>query len=167
MNANDLLTRQHREVEQLFARMEKGTGDRLELLRDLASKLAAHMRIEEEIFYPRAKELLEDKVLEGLEEHTLAAFALKRLAEVGVDHPSFEAKLKALKELVQHHVDEEESEMFPRIARAMDRQDLDEIGLELEERFEEILESGYGAELVRGAKRNGRASSRPQPRAMR
>ena len=167
MNANDLLTRQHREVEQLFTKLEKGGGNRVELLRELASKLAAHMRIEEEIYYPRAKEMLEDKVLEALEEHTLGAFALKRLAEIGADHPSFEAKLKALKELIQHHVDEEESEMLPRIAKAMDRQDLDELGLEMEERFQEILETGYGADLVRGAKRNGRASSRPQPRLSR
>jgi hemerythrin-like domain-containing protein len=167
MKATDLLTSQHREVEQLFARIEKSRGDRLELLRELSSKLAAHMRIEEELFYPRAREMLEDKVLESLEEHTLGAFALKRLAEVGIDHESFDAKLKALKELIEHHVEEEEKEMFPRISRAMGNEDLAELGVELEERFDEIVASGYGADLVRGAKRNGRASSRPAPRMTR
>lgn len=165
MKATDLLTSQHREVEQLFERLEKGRGDRVALLRELSSKLAAHMRIEEEIFYPRARDLLEKKVLESLEEHTLAAFALKRLAEVGIGHESFGAKLKALKELIEHHVEEEESEMFPRVARAMGREDLEEMGAELEARFEEIVDSGYGADLVRGGKRNGRPSSRPSARA--
>lgn len=167
MKANDLLIRQHRDVQKLFERLEKGAGNRLELLRELASKLAAHMRIEEEIFYPRVRELLEDQVLESLEEHTVAAFALKRLASVGIDHGTFEAKLKALKDVIEHHVEEEEKEMFPRIARAMDSGDLEEIGLELEDRFEAIVESGYGAELVRGPKQNGRESARPAPRMMR
>ncbi|AKF03863.1 hemerythrin domain-containing protein [Sandaracinus amylolyticus] len=157
MKATDLLEQQHREVEKIFDRLENDEGDRIENLRELASKLAAHMRIEEEIFYPKAREVMEDMVFESLEEHTLAAFALKRLAEIDPGHPSFEAKCKALKELVKHHVEEEESEMFPKIDGEIEPEELETIGEELEARFMEIVESGYGAELVKGqpSKKNG------------
>jgi hemerythrin superfamily protein len=151
----ELLGQQHREVESLFEDLETGTGDRTEVLRALASRLAAHMRIEEEIFYPRIREVLPNIVLESLEEHTLAAFALKRLAAVGVDHESFAAKLKALKDVILHHVREEETDIFPRVARAFDESELEELGAILEGRFRTVIESGYGASLVR-SRRNGK-----------
>lgn len=157
MKATELLEQQHREVEKIFDRLENDEGDRVENLRELASKLAAHMRIEEELFYPRAREIMEDMVLESLEEHTLAAFALKRIAEIDPDHPSFEAKCKALSELVKHHVEEEESEMFPKLSSEIDDEELELMGQELETRFFEIVETGYGADLVKAApsKKNG------------
>lgn len=156
MKATELLEQQHREVEQIFDRLQRNEGDRAGALRDLASKLAAHMRIEEEIFYPRAREIAEDQILESLEEHTLAAFALKRIAEMDPEHESFSAKLKALKDLVLHHVEEEENELFPRVENAIGEQELSEMGEELEARFDEVVESGYGAKLVRAhAKKNG------------
>jgi hemerythrin superfamily protein len=163
MKATDLLETQHREVEQLFERLARSEDDRIELLRELAGKLAAHMRIEEEIFYPRAREITEDKIHESLEEHTLAAFALKRLAEIDPWHESFAAKAKALKELVMHHVEEEENELFPRIEQAIGETELQQMGEDLEARFEEVVESGYGAELVRGGgKRDGGGRRRMQ-----
>jgi hemerythrin superfamily protein len=72
MKATDLLKRQHREVEALFEDIEAEEGEaRAELVRELAAKLAAHMRIEEEVVYPLARDLdddeLEDQVLEALE----------------------------------------------------------------------------------------------------
>lgn len=168
MNAIELLEQQHDEAEELMNRLEKGRGDRTEMLRELAAKLAAHMRIEEEIFYPRCREVVEKEILESLEEHTLAAFGLKRLCEIGTDDPSFAAKLKAVKELVLHHVEEEEDEWFPKVQKAFDRDELETLGAQMEERFQELVESGYGAELVKD-RRNGsaRKSSRPMSREMR
>lgn len=167
MKATELLERQHREIEQIFDMLHKDEGDRTENLRELASKLAAHMRIEEEIFYPRAREIVEGQILESLEEHTLAAFALKRIAEIDPDHESFSAKLKALEDLMLHHIEEEENEMFPRIEGAIGDRELAEMGEALETRFADVIESGYGANLVRGrAKKNGAGRPR-QVHAMR
>jgi hemerythrin superfamily protein len=174
MKATDLLKRQHREVEALFEDIEAEEGEaRAELVRELAAKLAAHMRIEEEVVYPLARDLdddeLEDQVLEALEEHTVAAFELKRAAEVGLDHESSEAKLKTLKDLVAHHVEEEERTFLPKLERYIEKDRLEAIGADLESRFEDILESGYGAELfdrgrapARGSrrKRTGRRAAR-------
>lgn len=167
MRATELLEQQHREVEEIFDMLQKDEGDREENLRELASKLAAHMRIEEEIFYPRVREIAEDQILESLEEHTLAAFALKRIAEIDFEHESFSAKLKALKDLVLHHVEEEENEVFPRVEGAMGDSELSEMGEELEARFVEVVESGYGANLVRGGKKKNGAGKPRQMQAMR
>ncbi len=159
MRATDVLEEQHREVESLFEDLEIGSGDRTELLRVLASRLAAHMRIEEEIFYPRVREMLPDMVLESLEEHTLAAFALKRLAAVGVNHESFDAKLKALKDVTLHHIREEEAEIFPNVLRVLSDNELEELGMSLERRFQTVIESGYGASLVRSRRNGSRAQA--------
>lgn len=167
MKATELLEQQHREVEQIFDMLQKDEGDRAEALRELASKLAAHMRIEEEIFYPRSREIAQDMILESLEEHTLAAFALKRLAEIDPQHESFQAKLKALQDIVLHHVEEEENEVFPRVEGAIGERELSEMGEELEARFNDIIESGYGANLVRGGKKNGAAGRHRPMHAMR
>lgn len=156
MRATDLLSEQHRDVESLFEDLATGPGDRTETLRELASRLAAHMRIEEELFYPRIQEALPDRVLESLEEHTLAAFALKRLATVGVMHESFDAKLKALRAVIEHHIREEEEEIFPRAVRALEETELEDLGARLDSRFADIIESGYGASLVRSSPNGGR-----------
>lgn len=156
MRATDLLAEQHRDVESLFEDLATGSGDRTAVLRELASRLAAHMRIEEELFYPRIREALPDRVLESLEEHTLAAFALKRLAAVGVMHESFEAKLKALKDVIEHHIREEEEEIFPQVVRALEDEELEDLGARLDSRFADIIESGYGASLVREGPNGGR-----------
>ena len=160
MKVTDLLKKQHREVESLFARIESANGEKkVALVRELASKLAAHMRIEEEIVYPVARELDEDLTMEALEEHTVAAFELKRLADAGMGHEAADAKIKVLKELIKHHVEEEEKSMLPKLDRQLDRQENVELGEECETRFETIVASGYGGELfaVRGAPRRGRA----------
>lgn len=165
MKVTDLLKRQHREVEMLFAQIENANGPRkVALMRELASKLAAHMRIEEEIVYPVARELDEDLTMEALEEHTVSAFELKRLADAGMDHETADAKIKVLKELIKHHVEEEEKSMLPKLDRKLDRSENEDLGEECETRFETIVASGYGGELfgVRGARR-GRA--RPEMRA--
>jgi hemerythrin superfamily protein len=155
VKATDLLRQQHREVETLFERLRNAEGiERRELARELAARLAAHMRIEEEIVYPMARDIDPDTIEESLEEHTVAAFALKRLAEGGIDHPSARAKIEVLRELVMHHVEEEERSLLPKLERALGERNAD-LGSELEERFTTIVDSGYGADLF--GRRNGHA----------
>lgn len=140
MKATDLLKQQHRSVEALFAKIEDGDSA---ALKDLASALAAHMAIEQEIFYPAVNELDEDVVLESFEEHSVAEIALKRALATDPEDDSFEARVKVLKELIEHHVEEEEEELFPEVEKQIPADELKSMGDEMEARFDEVLQRGY------------------------
>src|ERR1700694_3286579 len=119
MKATDLLKRQHREVKTMFKKMEKteNARGRRDLMEQIAQALEMHTRIEEEIFYPAVRGLetkkAEEMVAEALEEHHIVKLVLKELPQVDPEDERFEAKMKVLSELVEHHADEEEEEMFP------------------------------------------------------
>jgi len=144
MKATDLLKQQHRNVEALFAKIEAGEP---EALKDLASALAAHMAIEHEFFYPESRETDEDAILEAFEEHAIAETALKRALATDPDDESFDARVKVLKELIEHHVEEEEGELFPQVEKEIDSEKLETMGEEMEARFDEVLKKGYAAVL--------------------
>ena len=144
MKATDLLKQQHRSVEALFAKIE---ADEPEALKDLASALAAHMAIEHEFLYPESREVDEDLILEAFEEHSLAEVALKRALATDPEEESFEARITVLKELIEHHVEEEEEELFPELEKALGRERLEALGEQMEERFNEVLKKGYEAVL--------------------
>ena len=144
MKATDLLKQQHRNVEALFAKIEAGEP---ELLKDLASALAAHMTIEHEFFYPQSRGVDEDAILEAFEEHSIAEVALKRALVTDAEDDSFDARVKVLKELIEHHVEEEEGELFPQVEKDIDSADLEAMGAKMASRFEEVLAQGYAATL--------------------
>jgi hemerythrin-like domain-containing protein len=144
MKATDLLKQQHRTVEALFAKIEAGEP---EALKDLASALAAHMAIEHEFFYPESREIDEDAILEAFEEHAIAETALKRALATDPEDESFDARVKVLKELIEHHVEEEESELFPQVEKELGSEELETLGEEMEVRFEQVLKKGYAAVL--------------------
>src|SRR5678816_3157745 len=112
-HATKLLEGQHREVETLFKRLESAEVDEKRALVDeLARKLVGHSAIEKEIFY---KELLaddEDGIREAYEEHALVEGLLYRIVNTAVTDPTFPAKVTVLQELIEHHVEEEEDELF-------------------------------------------------------
>jgi hemerythrin superfamily protein len=147
MRATDLLEKQHRKVEATFKKLESGKGDLRALVISLANDLAAHMVIEQEIFYPKVKSIKPDLVLESYEEHAIAEFALERLIATKPGAESFQARVTALKELIQHHVEEEESDLFPKVNKAM-KDELDAMGKAMKARFEEAVEAGYASALV-------------------
>jgi Hemerythrin HHE cation binding domain len=144
MKATDLLKQQHRNVEALFAKIEAGEP---KALKDLASALAAHMTIEHEFFYPEARDVDEDEILEAFEEHSLAEVALKRALATDPEDDSFDARVKVLKELIEHHVEEEEGELFPQVEKEIDNARLEALGAEMATRFQEVLAKGYEALL--------------------
>jgi hypothetical protein len=144
MKATDLLKQQHRTVEALFAKIEGGEP---EALKDLASALAAHMAIEHEFFYPGSREVDEDAILEAFEEHAIAETALKRALATDAEDESFDARVKVLKELIEHHVEEEEGELFPEVEKEIDSDELEAMGQKMEARFDEVLKKGYAAVL--------------------
>lgn len=145
MKATLLLEKQHRKIEALFKKLERGRADAAPMVTELAADLAAHMVIEEEFFYPAARRFMAALVLEGAEEHMVARFALKRLVDADRDDETFLAKVSALKGLIEHHVKEEEEELFPEVAAALGDDASEALGASMKARFDVLVESGYEA----------------------
>jgi hemerythrin superfamily protein len=123
-DALQILEQEHRRIEELLAEGE-ATGDRArktrrDLLGTLASALDAHELMEEKVLYPALESHLEAReiVLEGYEEHHVADVIVKELRAVAADDEQWGAKFKVLKENIEHHIQEEEGEMF-RAARGI------------------------------------------------
>jgi len=129
MDPVKLLKQQHREVEALFKKVGKAeeADERRRLMEEIGQKLTLHTKIEEEIFYPALREApakkAEEMVLEAYEEHHVVKLVLADLPNVDPDDERFEAKMTVLEELVEHHVEEEEDEMF----KLVDKLDDDEV----------------------------------------
>ena len=143
MNAIDLLTEQHKEVDNLIQRIESADGDSKELLfQELADKVAAHAKIEETIFYPAVlARQTEDLLLESVEEHLSVKRVLADLLELDPSEEQFDAKLKVMKEQLEHHAhEEEEKELFPKVKKLLSAEDLEGLGGEMVALFEELLE---------------------------
>jgi iron-sulfur cluster repair protein YtfE (RIC family) len=150
MKATKLLEKQHRKVEAIFKKLEKGSSEAEELLIELSNDLAAHMTIEQEIFYPAIQDVDHDLILEAYEEHALGEVALKRLHAADPESDVFKARVVALKELIEHHVKEEEEELFPKVEKALGDEKLEELGALMKERFEEVVDAGFDASVPRG-----------------
>jgi hemerythrin-like domain-containing protein len=135
MNAVNLLKSQHREVEKLFKEIESAEEpeDKQALFDDLADKLAIHAKIEEQFFYPAVEEnKTEDMILEAFVEHTSVKRLLADLLEVDAGEPAFDAQIKVLKEQVEHHVKEEEGELFPAATKLLSKEELTAIAQEMQ-----------------------------------
>jgi iron-sulfur cluster repair protein YtfE (RIC family) len=145
-----LLTTQHEKVKAIFARLEKGRRPAGPLLEELANNLAAHMAIEQDIYYPAVKAVDEDLVLESYEEHSLAELGLKRLLATSPDDESFKARVTAVKELIEHHVEEEEDELFPEADKKLDAATLAALGKNMKARFKAVLAGGFKAAVPAG-----------------
>ena len=140
MDAISQLKKQHREVEQLFNKVEKTEdgGQRRELMKEIASRLEMHTSIEEEIFYPAVREAPSKKagemINEAFEEHAVVKLVLRELPNVDPESERFEAKMTVLQELIQHHVEEEEKEMF-KIAQKLGKDELRDLGEQMTSRM--------------------------------
>jgi hypothetical protein len=129
-----LLETEHRRLEALLAKGEETTAravkERTALLNTLTTELAEHELIEEKVLYPalQAHPEAKDIVLEGFQEHHVADLILSELHGVAKDDEQWGAKFKVLKENIEHHIEEEEGEMF-RTARAVfEREQLQALG---------------------------------------
>ena len=142
-DALELLTEQHAEVDELFAKIEDSddADDKAELFRELADKLAAHSTIEEKLFYPSVlTEETADQLLEATEEHLAAKRILADLLAMDPDDDHWDAKLSVLKEEIRHHAhDEEEGKLFPILEKNMSADQRAGLGNELLAMFEELI----------------------------
>lgn len=146
IDALELLTMQHDEVEMLIEQIEDNDDDEEKemLFLELADKLAAHATMEEKLFYPSVMgEKTEELLLESTEEHLSVKRVLADMMAMDVDDERFDAKLSVLKEQVRHHArDEEEGELFPKIRRDFSADELAALGNECMALFEALLERG-------------------------
>jgi hemerythrin superfamily protein len=139
MDAITLLKEDHATVSKLFSGFDD-LGDnaheqKRKVVDEIIRELSIHAAIEEAVLYPTIRTVaksgntvLDDQVLESLEEHHVVKWLLDELDGMDPKHERFDAKVTVLKETVEHHVDEEEDEMFPRLRDALDRKTLDELG---------------------------------------
>ena len=147
-DAIEVLTADHRKVrhllEELVATSERAVKKRESLLKDLATEIEIHSQLEEELFYPAFKEAAgtaEERKLyfEAHEEHHVADYVLAELKDTDPTTEPFGARAKLLKELIEHHADEEEKDMFPHARKRMTRDVLVRLATEIEERRAELL----------------------------
>lgn len=144
MNAIELLEKQHRTVEGIFSKLEHARSASAALALELANHLAAHMAIEQEIFYPAIQEVDPDMIQESLEEHALAELAIKRLLMTDPGDEAYKARVVAAKELIEHHVEEEEEDLFEKVKKAMAPEQLEQLGIVMKRRYLQVLAAGYG-----------------------
>ena len=117
MDVTKILEADHRSVEGLFSKIEKAKGaDRAPFIEELASSLKGHMQLEESVVYPAFESVVGmEPITEGETEHDLARKALADVERLGPDDPGFGAALDALKAGIEHHVKEEEDDLFPKV----------------------------------------------------
>ena len=140
MDALSLLKDDHQKMRKLLDELEstteRGVKTREELFSSIKGELTVHEIIEEEIFYPALKDHPKAKeiVLEGYEEHHVVDTVMAELEELPVDDESWGAKASVMKENVEHHMEEEEGEMFQKARQVFDSEELEELGTRMEQR---------------------------------
>lgn len=137
MNALTLLKDDHDKLKKLLKEGEKkdSVQDRRSMLTEIAHEFRVHERIEEEIFYPALKQhpRARDIVLEGYQEHHVVDLLLRELEGMPPSDERWAPKLKVLTENVEHHIEEEEDDMFKKAKKIFDDEELDSLGNQMEE----------------------------------
>jgi len=139
MDALSLLKEDHDRVKKMLAEGESTTEraekTRTELYAKLRQEMEIHERIEEEIFYPALKEhpKAREIALEGYEEHHVVDQIMGELGQTDVGEETWAAKFKVMKENIEHHIEEEEGEMFSQARDVFEPQELEELGSRMEE----------------------------------
>ena len=138
MNAFTLLKADHKKVagilEKIDATTERGVKTREELFTQLKTELDIHAHIEETVLYPALEEADEtrDITLEAYEEHSLVKQLLGELEALDKSEETWTAKFTVLKENIEHHVEEEEGEMFKKARKVLSEEEAEELGAKME-----------------------------------
>ena len=135
MDAFTLLKADHQKVAQLFQRLEAASGkQKLTVFEQIKAELDLHAHIEEKIFYPALEKPAEthDLTLEAYEEHAMVKKLLRELSGARTADDEWQAQAKVLQENVEHHVDEEENELFNKADDALSEEEIEELGQRME-----------------------------------
>jgi hemerythrin-like domain-containing protein len=159
-NAIDLLTEDHKMVKRMFKEFDKNkesaeATDKEELVGEICDALELHAEIEEQIFYPAARAAIgdDDMMNEAEVEHAAAKDLIEQLRGMDPSDELYDAKVTVLSEQIDHHVEEEEKEMFPKVKKA--KLDLEALGEQMQE-----MKDSRMAPAAPG-KRAGRPAARP------
>lgn len=144
-DAIKLLTEDHNKVKKLFKEFEKlskknDEEGKEELAAQICKELTVHAQLEEEIFYPAVREAIDDDELmnEAMVEHGSAKDLIAQIQSMAASDPMYDAVVTVLREYINHHVEEEQNEMFPKVKKS--DMDLEEVGLEMVERKKVLVE---------------------------
>jgi hemerythrin-like domain-containing protein len=144
MNAITLLEEDHRKMKKLLSELEstteRGVKTREELFATVKDELTVHETIEEEIFYPALKEHPKTKeiTLEAYEEHHVVDMVMAEIEGVRFDDERWGAKFKVMKENIEHHIEEEEKEMFKQARQAFEQDELEALGERMKARKDQM-----------------------------
>jgi hemerythrin superfamily protein len=162
--AVDMLREDHDKVKNLFDEFEDADeNEKEQIVHTAINELTIHAALEEEIFYPAVRQVLDDdeQLDEALEEHHVVKLLIAELEDMKPGDERFDAKFKVLAESVRHHIEEEESEVLPK-AEKSDELDLQSLGEQMMERKQELQEE---SERPRGKSRRTTARRQAQPKA--
>ena len=150
MDATQLLKKDHKEVKALlkeYERLQNRPAQKKQpVVAQICHALSVHAQLEEELLYPVLKEArshdLKDLVAEAAEEHQVAKTLIEELTTLSPDDEQYDAKVTVLGEYVQHHVKEEEKELFPKAHKHLSAKRLDELGEAITTRRQELENEG-------------------------
>ncbi len=156
MDAFSLLKADHRKVEELFQQLESASGKaKLRVFEQIKTELDLHTKLEEKIFYPALEKPRQthELTLEAYEEHDVVKKLLNQMSRAKSANEEWEAQAKVLQENVEHHVQEEENELFNKATSALSQEDIEELGERMAE--EKERQQGRGAAKKSSAKKAG------------
>lgn len=142
-NAITLLKDDHAKVKKMFKEFEKlskkDDDSKVEIANQICMELTIHAQVEEEIFYPAARMAIDDEDMlnEAEVEHDTAKDLIAQIQTMDPEDEMYDAKVTVLGEYINHHVEEEESEMFPKARKA--KMDLNELGMQMKMKKEELM----------------------------
>jgi hemerythrin-like domain-containing protein len=144
MDPISLLEEDHRKMKKLLSELEstteRGVKTREDLFATVKDELTVHETIEEEIFYPALKEHPKTKeiALEAYEEHHVVDMVMAEIEDVPSDDETWGAKFKVMKENIEHHIEEEENEMFKQARQVFEEDELEALGEQMRLRKEQL-----------------------------
>lgn len=157
MNAIELLKTDHEKVKGILNQLSESTNralkKRAELLEKLELEITIHTQLEEQILYPAFKEAggkeQDEMYYEAKEEHrTVDSLVLPDLKSTDPSTPEFAGRVKVVKELLEHHIEEEETEMFPQAKKLLGNAKLEELGKEMEVMKASLKKSLSGSNMA-------------------
>ncbi len=158
MDALQMLKKDHETVSKLFERFEKlgdkGAKQKATIVQKIVDELTIHAEIEESVFYPTVREADPDVILESFEEHAIVKNLVEQLRDLTPEDETFKAKVMVLCDIVEHHVEEEEKDLFKKVKKTMGKAELEELGKQLAKAKREakkLVAAGYQGERGREA----------------
>jgi hemerythrin superfamily protein len=161
MDAFSLLKADHRKVEDLFSQLESARGQaKLRVFEQIKSELELHTHIEETIFYPALEKPKQthDLTMEAYEEHNVVKKLLQEMSRARTPNEEREAKAKELQENVEHHVEEEEGELFQKAEAALSEEDVETLGEQMESEKERKQRTASKSSSKKSAKKSASKS---------